>query len=224
MSITRPIGPAITRLRVISPGPTHWVRRWTPDAFGEHSTSRSLMLLATAVAGLALASCGSASSTGSGMMSGGTGYHFSQASCSPPASLPGHIVNVTLTDMGMTQVMGGTAPMGAHMRLRISSATVPAGQISLVASNRGWRTHELVILPLAAGAAAGQRVPGADGKAAETGSLGEASHSCGSGTGGGITSGAVGWTTVTLPPGRYELVCNLPNHYADGMYQQLVVT
>jgi len=29
---------------------------------------------------------------------------------------------------------------------------------------------------------------------------------------------------VTLPPGRYELICNLPNHYADGMYQELVVT
>jgi len=27
-----------------------------------------------------------------------------------------------------------------------------------------------------------------------------------------------------LAPGRYELICNLPNHYADGMYQELVVT
>ena len=213
------------------------------------------MLLATAVAGLALAGCGSvnstgsgmmgagrnsnasstgsgmmgaggnstASSTGAGMMSGGAGYHFARVTCSAPRSLPGRIVNVTLADMGMTRMMGGTAPLGAHMMLRISPATVPAGQISLVASNVGWRTHELVILPLAAGAAAGQRVPGVDGKVAETGSLGEASHSCGSGTGDGITSGTVSWTTVTLPPGRYELICNLPNHYADGMYQQLVV-
>jgi Sulfocyanin (SoxE) domain len=29
---------------------------------------------------------------------------------------------------------------------------------------------------------------------------------------------------VTLHPGRYELICNLPNHYADGMYAQLVVS
>jgi uncharacterized cupredoxin-like copper-binding protein len=214
------------------------------------------MLLATAVAGLALAGCGSVNSTGSGMMgagrnsnasstgsgmmgaggnsntsstgagmmSGGAGYHFARVTCSPPRSLPGRIVNVTLADMGMTRMMGGTAPLGAHMLLRISPATIPAGQISFVASNLGWRTHELVILPLAAGAAAGQRVPGVDGKVAETGSLGEASHSCGSGTGDGISSGTVSWTTVTLPPGRYELICNLPNHYADGMYQQLVVT
>ncbi len=157
-------------------------------------------------------------------MGGGAGYHFARAHCSAPRSLPGHIVNVTLGDMGMTQMMGGTAPMGAHMMLRSSTATVPAGQISLVASNLGWRTHELVILPLANGAVAGQRAPRSNGKVAETGSLGEASHSCGSGTGDGITSGSISWTTVTLPAGRYELICNLPNHYADGMHQQLVVS
>jgi uncharacterized cupredoxin-like copper-binding protein len=198
------------------------------------------MLLATTVAGLALASCGSvnstrpgmmgagansnASSTGAGMMGRGAGYHIARVTCSAPRSLPGRIVNVTLADMGMTQMMGGTAPLGAHMMLRISPTTIPTGQISFVASNMGWRTHELVILPLTSGAAAGQRVPGVDGKVAETGSLGEASHSCGSGTGDGITSGTVSWTTLTLPPGRYELICNQPNHYADGMYQQLVVT
>jgi len=193
-----------------------------------------------AAAALALAGCGSGSSTGSGMMGAGgqstatstgrgmmgsgAGYRFAHTTCSAPGSLPGRIVNVTLADMGMTRMMSGTAPLGAHMMLRVSPATMPAGQITVVASNLGWRTHELVILPLAGGAAAGQRVAGSDGKVAETGSLGEASRSCGSGTGDGITSGTVSWTTLTLPPGRYELICNLPNHYVDGMYQQLVVT
>jgi uncharacterized cupredoxin-like copper-binding protein len=197
------------------------------------------MLLAM-VAGLAFGGCGSASSSGSGMMGGaggnsavsstggmmgaGAGYHFARTTCSAPRSLPGRVVNVTLGDMGMTRMMSGTAPMGAHMMLRISAATVPAGRISLVASNMGWRTHEVVVLPLSAGAARGRRVPGVDGKVAETGSLGEASHSCGSGTGDGITSGTVSWVTVTLRPGRYELICNLPNHYVDGMYAQLVVS
>ncbi len=201
---------------------------------------RRLLLIAPVLAGLAIAGCGSVSSNGSGMMGGGghsnaapaaagmrggvAGYHFARATCSAPRSLQGHVLNVTLADMGMTQMMGGTAPMGAHMMLRISAVTVPAGQVSLVASNLGWRTHELVILKLAGGAAAGRRVPAADGKVAETGSVGEASRSCGSGTGEGITSGSVGWTTLTLPPGRYELICNLPNHYADGMYEQLTVT
>jgi len=160
---------------------------------------------------------------GGGGGTGGAGYHLAQVSCSRPRSLPGRIVDVTLADMGMTRMMSGTAPLGAHMRLQVSPATVPAGQISLVASNVGWRTHELVILPLATGAAPGERVPGGDGKVAETESLGEASRGCGNGTGDGLASGTVGWTTVTLPPGRYELICNEPNHYADGMYQELIV-
>ncbi|MEP6698065.1 MAG: hypothetical protein ABJA34_14495 [Pseudonocardiales bacterium] len=133
-------------------------------------------------------------------------------------------MKVTLADMGMTKMVGGVAPMGAHMKLTASPVTVAAGQVSLVASNRGWRRHELVILPLVDGAADGQRVPGADGRVDEAGSLGEASKSCSSGTGDGIASGAVGWTTVTLAPGRYELVCNLRNHYADGMHQDLLVS
>ncbi len=161
---------------------------------------------------------------GQGMMGGQSGYTYSRSTCSAPTSLPGSTVNVVVGDMGMTQMMDGTAPLGAHMMLRATPASVPAGQVSLVVSNMGWRTHEVVILPLAAGAAAGQRVPGADGKVDEAGSLGEVSNSCVAGAGDGITAGAVGWNTVTLAPGRYELVCNLQNHYADGMYQELVVT
>jgi uncharacterized cupredoxin-like copper-binding protein len=133
-------------------------------------------------------------------------------------------VTVTLADMGMTKMMGGTAPLGAVMRLSATPASIPAGQVTLVVRNVGWRTHELVVLPLADGQAAGQRVPGADGKVDEAGSLGEASKSCATGRGEGIASGSVGWTTLTLAPGHYELVCNLTNHYADHMYQELVVT
>jgi uncharacterized cupredoxin-like copper-binding protein len=187
-------------------------------------TSRRV-LVAVAVVSLPLAGCSTANHrTGSGMMGGGSTYHYSNVTCAAPATLPGRTVTVMLGDMGMTRMMGGTAPLGGHMMLRAAPSTVAAGKISLVATNRGWRTHELVVLPLAAGAAAGQRVPGADGKVDETGSLGEASTSCGPGAGDGIKAGTVSWTTLTLAPGRYELVCNLTNHYANGMYQELVVT
>ena len=91
-------------------------------------------------------------------------------------------------------------------------------------TNLGMRTHELVIMPLAAGQNAGQRVVGTDGKIDETGSVGEVSNNCASGVGDGILSGSQGWTTLTLSPGRYEFICNLPNHYAAGMYQEVVVT
>jgi len=64
----------------------------------------------------------------------------------------------------------------------------------------------------------------ADAKIDEAGSLGEASKTGGAGAGDGIAPGASGWVTVTLAPGHYELVCNLPRHYAAGMYTQLNVT
>ncbi len=141
-----------------------------------------------------------------------------------PGSLPGSTVTVMLADSGMGTMMGGTAPLGAPMMLRSAPATVAAGRISLVAQNLGWRAHELVILPLRAGTAAGALVPGPDGRVDETGAVGEASASCAADGGDGIGAGTVGWTTVNLPAGRHELVCNLANHYADGMRQELDVT
>jgi uncharacterized cupredoxin-like copper-binding protein len=34
---------------------------------------------------------------------------------------------------------------------------------------------------------------------------------------------AASWVTLTLRLGRYELVCNLPGHYAIGMHAELDV-
>lgn len=157
------------------------------------------------------------------MMGAAQGYRDSSLTCAPPDSLPGAVIEVRVADMGMSRMMGGDAPLGAHMMLRAFPAVVPAGTVTLVVENVGWRTHEVVVLPLAAGQAAGDRVPAADGKVDETGSLGEASASCAEGSGEGIDSGTVGWTSLTLAPGRYELVCNLRNHYANGMYQAITV-
>lgn len=151
------------------------------------------------------------------------GYHMSRLTCSAPSSLPGKRVYVMLGDMGMTRTMGGDAPLGGHMMLRALPARVPAGKISFVVANMGWRTHEMVVLPLAPGQQTGQQEPGANGRIDEAGSLGEASTSCAAGEGDGIRSGSAGWVTLDLPAGRYELMCNLRHHYANGMHQLLVV-
>ena len=79
-------------------------------------------------------------------------------------------------------------------------------------------------MPLSGSQNSGERVSGTDGKVNESGSLGEASKNCGAGVGSGIRSGSASWTTFSLKPGRYELICNLANHYADGMYQELDVS
>lgn len=166
-------------------------------------------------------------------------------SCSPPA-LPGAAVDVTLTDMGRMMARGMMAPntggqdiyrwphmgmmgIAGMQRIALSTSTVPTGPVSLRVLNAGFVNHELVVLPLAQGQFSGQRPVGSDGKVDEAGSLGEASRTCGPDEGDehtgnpGIAPGATGWTTINLPPGRYDLVCNIAGHYAAGMYAELDV-
>jgi uncharacterized cupredoxin-like copper-binding protein len=44
------------------------------------------------------------------------------------------------------------------------------------------------------------------------------------GAGEDIAPGDASWVILALKPGRYEVVCNLPGHYAAGMYGELDVT
>ncbi len=146
--------------------------------------------------------------------------------CHVPA-LPGNVVNVALMSMGGPMARHGGPMMGdwagGAMRVRADRTNVPAGTVSFRVVNAGSLVHELVVLPLAPGAHAGERPVGTDGRVDETGSLGEASRTCGKGAGDGIEPGSVGWVTLELPAGNYELVCNLPGHYSAGMYTELDV-
>ncbi|MCB5283463.1 sulfocyanin-like copper-binding protein [Arthrobacter sp. AL08] len=137
--------------------------------------------------------------------------------------LPGPVISVSLTNMGGPMMGARNGGMGGAMRMTADRSTLAHGAVSFLAANAGTLSHELVILPLAADQIPGTRPIGADGQIDEADSLGEASNTCAEGTGQGILPGTTGWVTVTLPPGRYELVCNLPGHYAAGMYTQITV-
>ena len=157
-----------------------------------------------------------------GISSGGIGSlgGTSAIGC-PPPGLKGSVVRVTLSNMGHANVNG---MMGAGaMSLRADRATVSSGAVSFLVSNVGSRSHELIVLPLGGSTLAGSRALGGDSRVDESNSLGEASASCAAGEGEGILPGTSGWVTLTLAPGRYELLCNLPGHYAAGMYSQLTV-
>ena len=179
---------------------------------------------------------------GPGMMGRGP-FPAAPQSCAAP-TLPGTVVDVNLSDMGAMMGPWGRGMMGmmgpgmmgprmmpgmGMMRIFVNPSTVPAGQVSFRAINTGGLSHELVVLPLPQGLP-GQRVSGPDGKVDETGSLGEASRTCGADKGDeqsaqyGILPGATGWTTVTLSPGRYELICNIAGHYRAGMNAPLELT
>ncbi len=143
-----------------------------------------------------------------------------------PKQVRGSEVQVILTNMGGPMMGGGMTGRvrGGMMRLSTDRGRVPRGSVTFVATNTGSVSHELVVLPLRRGQIVGTRPVVDNGQVGEDSSLGEASKSCGRDTGDGIAPGASGWTTLHLPTGRYELVCNLPGHYAAGMSTQLTVT
>ena len=177
-------------------------------------------------AGVAIASLAAMSTVAVAAVTGAFDHHHASpvaTRCAVPA-LPGSVVSVRLVDMGR---MSGRAPMMGNrrmMRVIAAPASVPHGTVSLQVVNVGSRTHELVVLPLPAGQPPGARAIGTDRTVSEAGSLGEASAPCAAGAGDGLTPGTTGWVTLRLPAGRYELVCNLPGHYAAGMYTELDVT
>jgi uncharacterized cupredoxin-like copper-binding protein len=163
---------------------------------------------------------------------GGFGRHTETGAvrCAAPAALPGTVVDVTLIDMaGMGGMMrdgqsGWRTWRPGMMRIAVAARSVQHGTVSLRVTNRGVITHELVVLPLTGGQAVGTRTVGQDGTVKETGSLGEVSATCAAGSGNRLAPASTGWATLALPAGRYELVCNLPGHYAAGMYAQLDVS
>lgn len=174
-------------------------------------TRRGLLTAAVAVVLLAAGSTVAiAAATGEWTSTSSGTVTRSGPTCSAPA-LPGTTVSVRLVDMrsmmrgGMTGGSDGRMGQGdwrhfthGMMRILASAASAPAGTVSLTVTDAGYLTHELVVLPLAAGQQPGIRTIGSDGK--------------------------VDWVSLHLPAGRYELVCNLPGHYAAGMHAEPDVT
>lgn len=148
------------------------------------------------------------------------------AACAP-SDVTGARVDVDLGDPARPGMHGGRRMGGNRMMmrgwLRADPTAVPAGRVTLIATNTGGLVHELVVLPLAEGARAGDRQVTSEDEVDEDDAITEASADCAEGTGDGIRPGGAGWVTVRLAPGRYELVCNLPGHYRAGMVDEIVV-
>ena len=150
----------------------------------------------------------------------GGGQTLTLSKCQPKTT-SGTVVNVTLSDRG-GGMMGGGSPM--MVSLAATPSSVPSGSVTFVATNTGALNHELLILPLPSDGA-GTRPVRTDGKIDEQrSSSGEASTSCGRGPGNGISPGTRSWMTVKLAPGRYELLCDEPWHYANGIFAEFTVS
>jgi uncharacterized cupredoxin-like copper-binding protein len=194
-------------------------------------------LIATAIAGAVATIVGlTGLSVGAVSAMNGSAPGFGSAagsSCATP-QLAGTVVNVSLRNMGGSMMGGNNGMMGGNtgngmmtrgaMSLSLDRSSVSSGAVSFLATNDGSIRHELVVLPLLDSQVAGGRSISGGNKVDETASLGEASATCNAGGGTGIAPGSASWVTLDLAPGRYEVVCNLPGHYAAGMYRELTVT
>jgi len=99
----------------------------------------------------------------------------------------------------------------------LSATTVPAGRVRLPIQNQGSATHELEIFNLPEGidaAALAVRDNVADTDSAGLVVVDEVED---------VAPSTTATLTVTLTPGRYALICNLPTHYQLGMRAVLTV-
>jgi uncharacterized cupredoxin-like copper-binding protein len=83
------------------------------------------------------------------------------------------------------------------------------GALTFTVVNEGTIEHEMVVIKTDEGAAN----LATDGEADETGAVDEIT----------LAAGESGDLEVDLEPGAYALVCNLPGHYANGMYADFTV-
>ena len=104
---------------------------------------------------------------------------------------------------------------------RISTVhSVTAGRITFDVANAGPDRHEFNIVALGSGLRAGRLPLRADGFTVNEELL--ASRELAS-----VAPQEPGHSTqltVTLPPGRYVLFCNMEGHYMAGMFSELTVT
>ena len=139
---------------------------------------------------------------------------------------PGKLVNVTLVDeghqdadlsrnMGLGMAMGGDASK-AVMSIKTDVFAVPAGLVTFKATNASnHMVHEMLLAPISS---MSKPLPynDADNRVDEeaAGDIGEVAE---------LEPGKSGSLTVELKPGLYILLCNIPGHYAAGMWKVIAV-
>jgi len=105
--------------------------------------------------------------------------------------------------------------MGANMGIKLSTQTVPAGDVTFEVINASKDTvHEMVVFPYKEG----QEFPYSESESKidedAAGHIGEVSE---------LEPGQSGALRISLKPGKYALICNIAGHYLNGMWAILTV-
>ena len=118
-------------------------------------------------------------------------------------------------NMGMGMGMHGNMTM-AVMGIKATPAVLPQGKVTFKVTNISTTIiHEMLVAPIANAAAVLPFIE-AENRADETkaGDLGEVSE---------LDPGKSGELSIVLKPGLYILFCNVPGHYAAGMWTTVTV-
>jgi uncharacterized cupredoxin-like copper-binding protein len=97
-----------------------------------------------------------------------------------------------------------------EFKVNPTASAAAAGKVTFKVHNTGAATHEFVVLRTPK--PAGSLLKGA--RADETGNVGET---------GDLAAGASKTITLSLKPGHYALICNLPGHYTAGQHTDFTV-
>jgi uncharacterized cupredoxin-like copper-binding protein len=97
----------------------------------------------------------------------------------------------------------------------VNQTTTKSGKVSFKITNTGSVVHEFVIVQTDLAADKLPTTPDGDVDEEKLESPGEQ---------GDLDVGKSADLTVDLKPGRYLLICNLPNHYKLGMHTEFTVT
>jgi len=100
---------------------------------------------------------------------------------------------------------GGTSKVALReWAVAPAPASATAGKITFVVKNNGKTKHEFVVIKTDLAPA---KLPVKKGRASEKGAKGEI---------GDLPAGSTKRLTLTLPKGKYVLICNLTGHYQAG--------
>lgn len=109
------------------------------------------------------------------------------------------------TALGATTPVTITMGQGSPFQTSVSRASAPKGKIAFTLVNKGSMTHEAIILRTNVRA---DRLPVARGKASEKGRVGAIKN---------VAGGKRKKLVLTLPAGKYVIICNVVGHYQAGM-------
>lgn len=155
-------------------------------------------LIAVAGATAALVGCGSSSTA-------------STTTATTPATTTETETHSTATAATTGTPVAVTFGTPSEFSTTVDTPSVPAGDVTFTVTNNGTMTHEFVVVSAPDGAAALKQP---NGEANEDGAQGEI---------GDLPAGKSDTLTLNLKAGKYVLLCNLPGHFAGGMFVEFTV-